>query len=109
MRIELITQEEHKFLLDTQKNFPNLTYQNTGYDYPDKSLWTEEDKQAFDKVVEILRRSVLGFSSFNHFKISKSGRIKIRLQYDWSAHDGGLPFTGVGYILVDELFKGFES
>ena len=109
MRIELITQEEHEFLLDTQKNFPNLTYQNKGYDYPDKSLWSEQDKQAFDKVVEILRRSVIGFAEFNHFKISKSGRIKIRLQYDWSAHDNGLYFIGAGYLLVDELYKGFES
>jgi hypothetical protein len=108
MRIKLISQEEYLFLLDVQKRFPNLTYQNTGYNYPNKSKWSEEELDYFNQVSDILKESITGFAEFNHFKINKKGELKIRFQYDWSAADGGLPFTGVGYLFLDELLNGFR-
>jgi hypothetical protein len=32
MKINLISQDEHKFLLDTFDKHPNLSYRNKGYD-----------------------------------------------------------------------------
>lgn len=113
MRIELISQEEFKILSDIQKNNPILTLENKGWETPDESLFTEDDKSALNTITEILRKSILGFRSFTNFKHSNDGRIRLRFQYDWEAdyepHERKIGFTGVGYILLDELLNGFES
>ena len=45
--------------------------------------------------------------------MSKDGIPYLRFQYDWNADYDGKgfvpPFTGVGYLLVEELFKGFKE
>lgn len=107
MRIELITPEEHAELIRIQAEHPNLTYQQKGYDYPDKSKWSEEDHNAYQVVSQILSKSVVGFSSFTNFTIRKNGDKAIRLQYNYGAKDNTVYFTGVGYLLIDELLKGF--
>ena len=110
MKINLISQEEYKFLIDTFDKHPNLIYQNKGYDYLNWDKLTEEDKQAHEQVTELLKNTVVGFSEFNHFRFNKEGEKEIRLQYDWTAHDRslGIPFIGVGYVLIDELLNGFN-
>lgn len=112
MKINLISIEEHAELLDIFNNYPALTLQNNGYEYIRKSELSEEDKNKLDRVSEILRKAVVGFSEFSNFRRhKKSGKVEIRLQYDWTAHDRslGIPFTGAGYILLDELLNGFET
>lgn len=111
MTIELITQEEYDRLLAIQKEYPNLTFQNQGYSYPKKSDWSQEDLNAFKEVEDIVKKSIVGFQELNHFTLKKDGSIRIRFQYDWTADDRsqGIPFTGVGYIEVDELFNGFKT
>lgn len=115
--VKLITPEDHKTLGDIQKNFPNLTYNNKGYEGNMNTL-TEEDKAMFSVVSEILKKTILGFSEFNHFIMrTKKGQDKatacIRLQYDYSAStnptDKGRYFKGVGYLTIDELLNGFNS
>lgn len=109
MTIKLITQEDFNILSDIQKNHPLLTYQNTGYDGFDKSKMTDEDKKAFDKIESILRTSIAGFSSFQNFKMSSKGEIKLRFQYNYGYDGNGCYFIGVGYILLDELLNGFNE
>jgi len=45
MTIELITPEEHKTLKDIFNNYPKLTFQNNGFEYINKSEFTEEEKK----------------------------------------------------------------
>ena len=67
---------------------------------------------------DVLKNSIKGFSKFNHFRIDKLKETKqevlvVRFQYNWTADDdyskNPLPFTGVGYLEVEELFKGFRE
>ena len=108
MRIELITKEQHSKLKSIFEKFPVLTLQNVGYEYIGRSKFTKEEKEAFEVVTEILRKAVKGFSEFSNFRLTPKGEIQIRLQYNYS-WDGGYPFIGVGYILLDELLNGFNE
>lgn len=113
MTITLITQEEYDKLLSIQKEFPALTFQNNGYEYLNMSKLTEIELEKFKEAENILRKSIKGFSKFNHFNLSKDGIPRIRFQYDWNA-DEEPPrtnpyFAGVGYLLVEELFRGFRE
>lgn len=111
MTLNLITVDEYKLILDIYADHPNLTYANTGYDTPDKSKWTLEDFKFFTIVENILRKAIVGFSVFNHFKNNnKNKEVNIRFQYDYSADlDNGIHFIGIGYLKVDELLYGFEQ
>lgn len=113
MTITIITQEEYDKLLSIQKEFPALTFQNNGYEYLNMSKLTEIELEKFKEAESILKKSIKGFSKFNHFKLSKDGVPYLRFQYNWNADydgTGHVPyFTGVGYLLVEELFKGFKE
>ena len=118
MTITLITQEEYDKLLSIQKEFPALTFQNNGYEYLNMSKLTEIELEKFKEAENILRKCILGFIKFNHFKICKEKNsdltaIVVRFQYNWTADDdyskNPLPFIGVGYLEVEELFKGFRE
>ena len=111
MKITLITPAEHTQLLDIFNNFPSLTLQNKGYEGLNKDKFTPEEKTKFDEVTSLLKKTIVGFSSFQNFRHNKDQEIQLRFQYDWTAHDRslGIPFTGVGYILLDELLNGFRD
>lgn len=112
MKITLITPENHAKLLEIYNNTPVLTLQNTGYEGIDRSKFTDIEKENDAEVNAILKKSIVGFSRFQNFKTNtKSGELTLRFQYDWTAHDRslGIPFTGVGYILLDELLNGFRN
>lgn len=112
MRINLITPAEHATLKAIQAEFNNLTLQNTGYEGIDRSKFTDVEKEKDAEVNAILKKSIVGFSRFQNFKTNnKANALTIRFQYDWTAHDRslGIPFIGVGYILLDELLNGFNN
>jgi hypothetical protein len=118
MTITPITQKEYDTLLSIQKEFPALTFQNEGYEYLKKHNLTEIELEKFKEAEAILKKCILGFCEFNHFRISKLRNTKqevlvARFQYNWTADDdyskNPLPFTGVGYLEVEELFRGFRE
>jgi hypothetical protein len=114
MTITPITQEEYDTLLSIQKEFPALTFQNKGYEYLKMSELTEIELEKFKEAEAILEKCILGFGKFNHFRgENKNGNIEVRFQYNWTADDdyskNPLPFTGVGYLEVEELFRGFRE
>lgn len=112
MTITLITQEEYDKLISIQKEFPALTFQNNGYEYLNMSNLTEIELEKFKEAEDILKKAILGFSKFNHFKYSKkNGELQVRFQYNWTADEErrSTSFTGVGYLEVEELFKGFKE
>jgi len=121
MTIELITKEEYAKLVEIQKKHPLLTYKNKGYDTPDQTKWSDKDHEAFKDAIIIISKSIKGYNKFNHFTIAtakgKEGKIGLRFQYDYQADLTSEErsktnlgsFTGVGYILLDELFNGFKD
>ena len=111
MTIELITKEQHATLLQIYKEHSNLTLQNNGYEYISSSKLTEADNQALDVVTAMLKKHITGFQEFNNFKIDRKNRLVLRFQYNWTADDptNSHPFSGVGYIGVDELLNGFDK
>jgi hypothetical protein len=64
------------------------------------------------KEIEALLKSIVGFSSFQNFKLSTKKKVGLRFQYNYDAdYEGGgnkIYFIGVGYILVNELLVGFK-
>lgn len=111
MKINLITPVEHATLKSIYQDFSKLTFQNTGYEGIDRGTFTELEKSKDNEVNAILKKAIVGFSRFQNFKTNnKNGDLTLRFQYDYTAHDRslGVPFTGVGYISLDELLNGFK-
>lgn len=104
MTINLLTPEQHKQLFNIYKNFPALSLQNKGYEGLNLSNLTTEEKTKIKEVETILKQSIEGFRSFQNFRLNKDSEIQIRLQYKYDES-----FTGVGYILLDELLNGFKN
>lgn len=120
MTIFLITKEEYETLKRIQEKYPILTFeQKEPFTYIDKSKFTEDDKIAFGIVTDILKKAIVGFKRFDNFDFrKKEKKLKIRFQFDWSLNtdvngnivrDNGQPFTGVGYLFLDELLYGFRE
>lgn len=108
MKITLLTKEQHDEILSIYEVFPELTLQNKGYEYIDKSKLPNEAKDAFKAVENILKANIVGFSSFTNFKVNKDGEIQLRFDYNYNYGNNERPFTGVGYILLSELLNGFD-
>ena len=102
MEIKLINQEQYDRLLALQNTHPILTFQNNGFEYIDKSKFTEADQKAFDEISNLLKNHISGFSKFFNFYLNKSKEICLRFDYAWSPI-----FTGVGYLKLTELLNGF--
>lgn len=111
MTITLITEDTYNTLVNLQKKHPVLTFQNVGYEYINKSKLNPEDLEVIASISVILSEAVKGFRKFFNFRLSKEGEIEIRFDYNWSAdaEDHSLPFTGVGYLYLDELLTGFRK
>ena len=109
MKIELITPEQNALLKSIYDNHPVLTLQNKGYEYI-KAEFTEEEKTKVKEIETILKKSICGFSSFTNFRLDKNNELEIRFQYNYNYDPNmGIPFIGVGYILLDELLNGFRE
>ena len=61
-----------------------------------------EHKEDILAIEAILSKSVGGFISFCSF--TKDNRI--RFIYDWSYGEKAMPFSGVGYLYIQEVTKG---
>lgn len=109
MTIKLIGKRLYNQLVRIQQQYPNLTYQNTGYDNVDKSKFTEKDWEMFKFVENTLRNHIHYFSSFNHFKLRPDGTVVLRFQYNWDGGGNGASFIGVGYLKLFELLNGFDK
>lgn len=89
-----------------------MSLQNKGYEYIKKHNLTDDDKAKIIEIEAILKKHIVGFSSFTNFRLDKNGEAQVRIQYDYGAEDTGPRphyFIGVGYILLDELLNGFRE
>jgi len=108
MKITLISNDNFSKLLEIYNNNPILTLQNKGYEEIGlRNELTDTDKEQIKEVSTILREAIFGFSRFQNFRLNKDNEIQLRFQYNWEI-EGGVPFVGVGYILLDELLNGFR-
>lgn len=107
MTITLISKEVYDRIVELQKNHPSLTFENKGYQY---QYPEPEDQEAFNEVETILRECIMGFSKFFNFRIRKD-KIQLRFKYNWTADDpdSRISFTGVGYLMLEELLNGFYN
>ena len=86
-----------KKIIEIQSNFPDLTFQNEGYEYLSKEI-KENHKKEIAEIESILKKEINGFSEFNNFKINKDGSFSVRCQYYWNNS-----FKGVGYFNINEF------
>ena len=101
MEINLINKEEYERLSLIQRECKVLTFQNKGYEGIQETL-NEEEKGKVKEIETLLSKSIKGFCEFQNFKLDMSGDPRVRFQYSYSDN-----FTGVGYIYIIELYKGF--
>lgn len=118
MILTTLEKSDYDILLNIQKEFPNLTFEHEPYQEWIPQHFTEEDKNALNEVKLIMKKAITGFSKFTNFYYNKSGILCIRFYYDWSFEWNNdeqkiiirkdNPFTGVGYLCLDELLNGFK-
>ena len=99
-------EKDHKYfnrLTELKDNFPELTFNNNGYEYLSPKV-KEDHKEQIIEIESILRKTIKGFDRFDNFKPKREldGRTYVRVQY---AYDSS--FIGVGYFNLD-LWKDEE-
>ncbi|MEN9655882.1 MAG: hypothetical protein RL311_814 [Bacteroidota bacterium] len=110
MKINLITNEQHAELLNVFNTVPVLPFQNKGFQYIGKNNLTEDVKLEIKNVESILKNAIVGFRSFTNFRLSvKENKPQIRFDYNYNYDNNDTSFSGVGYILIDELLNGFNN
>lgn len=84
-------------LTEIKSNFPQLTFQNEGYEYLSKEI-KENHKKEITEIESILKKEINGFCEFNNFIENKDGSFSVRCQYYWDNS-----FKGVGYFNINEF------
>lgn len=81
--------------VELQKEYPELTYANKGYETLPKKAQDDRVKELAE-ITELLKKSFVGFNRLEHFVERSDGTIQIRMQHAWSES-----YTGVGYFSID--------
>jgi hypothetical protein len=101
------TNKYYDRLNEIREQYPELTFDNDGYQYLSPEI-KEKHKKQIDEISEILKKTVPGFERFDHFKPSKKYGFTVRLQCNYNHGTKNLPFTGVDYIPL-EKFKNLDD
>ena len=92
-------------LVKLYQEYPELTFQNKGYQYLPKEV-KERNQEGIDKISVIIKKPIPGFVRFDNFKHSnKNGEIYVRCQYNYgyNSSERGSHFTGVGYFPLKDF------
>ena len=89
-----------KRLLEIQKQYPQLTFQNKGYQYLSPEI-KYAHKEVIEEINTILSAFDPAFHRFDNFKIAKDGTVQVRYQCDYNHGQIGLPFIGVHYTGIE--------
>lgn len=84
-------------LKEIQKNYPQLTFNNEGYEYLSPKIKQKHDEQ-IKTISELLKPVLDGFVRFDNFKPRKDGTFAIRVQCNYSPS-----FTGVRYFNIEDF------
>ena len=86
-------------LIEFKDNFPELTFNNNGYEY--LSVETRNKyKKEIEEISEIMKSMDPDFVEFNNFKPRADGSFSIRYQ---GIYDRKTYFIGVCYININEI------
>jgi len=94
------TSKNYKRLVELQKKYPELTYNNNGYDEINEDVMTRHQKQ-IKEISAILKEELpKSFVRFQNFTPRRDGSIAIRCQviYDHVSY-----FQGVDYIPITDF------
>ena len=82
-----------------QKDYPELTFNNIGYEYL-KPAVREVHEQQIKEISEILKKEIPSFVEFLNFKPRKKGGFAVRLNH---YYDGLSGFIGVNYFDIEDF------
>lgn len=83
----------YKRLVELQKQYPELTYDNHGYDEISDDVVARHQEQ-IKEISSILEQEITDFVRFQNFKVLKNGTIDVRCQV---RYDSTIGFIGVAY------------
>lgn len=87
-------------LKDIQKKYPELTFQNKGYEYLPLKVKIDH-KDVIKEIDAIMKDFDPSYISFSNFIFNKHGNLCIRYQCNYNHGQPGLPFEGVHYQVID--------
>lgn len=82
-----------------QKNFPQLTFQNKGYQYIKKEV-IEDHKEQIKEILALIKTQAPFITEFNNFKTYKEDKIGVRCQ---GRYDQTTGFIGVYYFALKDF------
>ena len=100
----MTTQEKMERLRQIISDYPELVFNNDGYERLPKDIYTLR-KPIISEINKILKTMILGFSYFQNFKPRKDGSVCVRCQYNWNAGTEQSQFIGVGYFTFEQLVE----
>ena len=86
-------------LIDLFKAYPELTFDNKGYDKLDSAVMLR-NKDGIERIESILAQCIVGFVRFQNFKPYNGVSIKVRYQV---YYDEQRTFIGVAYTDLNDL------
>lgn len=95
-----MSEKNYKRLKELQKQYPDLTFNNIGYQYLGKKV-RELHREQVEEIESILREEIEGFVRFDNFKPRPNDTFDVRCQYNWDPL--GTNFIGVGYFNIEEF------
>ena len=86
-------------LIEFKENFPELTFDNNGYEYLSPEI-RDKYKKEIGEISEIMKSLDSDFLEFNNFKPRSDGSFSIRYQ---GIYDRKTYFKGVCYLNINEI------
>ena len=107
MQYETITPELHSELVKIAADYPDLVFENYGYQYLPVTVVQARAAQ-IARIDEILKAHIVGFCKFYNFHppTATYPHLRLRFDYEWGAGGSGPHFTGAGYLPLDWLRDG---
>ena len=97
----------YKRLNKIRQEYPELTFNNNGYEYLSSKI-KEKHKKQIEEISEILKDTIPGFERFDNFRVENDGAFSVRIQCNYSHGTDYLYFIGVDYIDL-ENFKNLND
>ena len=86
-------------IIEIQKDYPELTLDNQGYEYLSKEI-IDAHKEPIQELSELIKIIDPAFVEFNNFKPRKNNNFDIRFQCRWDKN-----FIGVNYIDINDIYE----
>lgn len=92
-----MTLQDYNRLGELKEAFPELTFNNDGYQYLGSAV-KEKHAEQIKEITDIMKKQFPNFVRFDNFKPREDGGFAVRCQTQWSP-----AFTGVEYFEYEYL------